>query len=919
MQIFNALDLKKGKKVEGGSRIGAITRPVQFLEQQYKDDQWAADNMDWLEREGMEQIRTTILRMQKNYNLAEGIIDRADYIVEDENPYHELVELLTRDHETPFELKFYPIIPNIIRTLLGEFAKRTSRVTFRTTDDQSYNEMLEEKRKMIEEVLLKKARNKQIQKMIEMGMDPEGEDAKAALQDEQLKTLPEIEDFFRKDYQNLQEKWANVQHRVDEEKFSMAELELTAFKDMLVTDREFWHFRMMEDDYEVELWDPRFTFYHKSPRTRYISQGNYVGKIELMTIPDVIDLYGYLMTQEQLASLESIYPVHSAIYNVPGVQNDGSFYDGTRPREWNTDFPSLGMRQFLSAHERKRYTGDIIEQVLRESSDPFEYDQNSMVRVTTGYWKTQRKVGHLTKIDDQGQTTQLVVTEDYKVTDKPVYDTTINKGNTKENLVFGEHIDWIWINDVWGGIKIGANRSVYTGYKDGAFEPIYLGIDAKKPSRLRFQFKGDNSLYGCKLPVEGRIFSDRNTRSTSLVDLTKPFQIQYNLVNNQIGDILVDELGTVVVLDQNALPRHSLGEDWGRNNLAKAYVAMKNFQMLPLDTTITNTENPLNFNHWQVLNLEQTNRLLGKVNLANYFREQAFEVIGISQQRRGQPLSRQTATGVEEALNASYAQTEVYFIQHSDHLMPRVHQMRNDLAQFYCSKQPSLRLQYITSLDEKVNFEMFGTDLLLRDFNIYCSTKVNHREVMQQLRSLALSNNTSGASIYDLGNFIKAESISEIEQIMKSIEAKSNAQREQEMQSQQQMEQQRIESEKQKQQAELEFRAQEAEKDRRKDVLVAEIRASGYGAGMDINANQQSDYMDAMEQIRKQQEYRDLMTFKREQEVNKNQMNREQLDVKRDELRTRQQIADRQLEIARVNKNKYDVQDKKGKKPKDQS
>ena len=28
---------------------------------------------------------------------------------------------------------------------------------------------------------------------------------------------------------------------------------------------------------------------------------------------------------------------------------------------------------------------------------------------------------------------------------------------------------------------------------------------------------------------------------------------------------------------------------------------MKNFQMLPLDTSITNTENALNFNHFQKL------------------------------------------------------------------------------------------------------------------------------------------------------------------------------------------------------------------------------------------------------------------------------------------------------------------------------
>jgi hypothetical protein len=71
-------------------------------------------------------------------------------------------------------------------------------------------------------------------------------------------------------------------------------LEERGFRDMLITDREFWHFRMMEDDYEVELWNPVLTFYHKSPDIRYISQGNWVGKTDMYTVADVIDKYGHV-------------------------------------------------------------------------------------------------------------------------------------------------------------------------------------------------------------------------------------------------------------------------------------------------------------------------------------------------------------------------------------------------------------------------------------------------------------------------------------------------------------------------------------------------------------------------------------------------------------------------------------------------
>jgi len=397
----------------------------------------------------------------------------------------------------------------------------------------------------------------------------------------------------------------------------------------------------------------------------------------------------------------------------------------------------------------------------------------------------------------------------------------------------------------------------------------------------------------------------------------KPFQIGYNIVNNQIADILVDELGTVIMLDQNALPRHSLGEDWGKNNLAKAYVAMKNFQMLPLDTSITNTENALNFQHYQVLNLEQTQRLLSRIQLATYFKTQAFEVIGLNQQRMGMQIAQQqTATGVEQAANASYAQTEQYFIQHSDNLMPRVHQMRTDLAQYYNSKKPSLRLQYITGADEKINFQMNGTDLLLRDLNIFCTTKTNSRAIMEQLKQLALNNNATGASIYDLGNVIKSESIAELTGVLKSAEEKVNSQKQQEQQHQQEMQDKQIQAEQAALQASNQFKADESEKDRKARILEAQIRASGMGAMVDINKNEQSDYIDAMAKIQDQQNYQETMNFEREKEINRTPQTQEKHNIEREKLQAQQQIADKQLQVARENKNKYDFKQPAKKKEK---
>ena len=332
MQIYNALDLKAGKKVEY-NKMGVLTQPIQFLPQVDKDDQWRAWNLDWLEFQGMKQLRRNSRRLMKNYKLAKGIIDRNDYIVEENNEMADLIDTLTKEDESALELKFYPIIPNVVNVLTNEFSKRSSRIMFRAVDDQSYNEMIDMKRQMIEDALLDDAKNKIMAKMTEMGLDLNSEQAQQESSPEKLKTLPEIQAYFNKDYRSMIEQWATHQMRVDEERFKIQELEERAFRDMLITDREFWHFNMMDDDYELELWNPLLTFYHKSPDVRYISQGNWVGKIDMMSVSDVLDKYGWMMTQDQLEALEVIYPVRSAGYAVQGYQNDGTYYDPTRSHE----------------------------------------------------------------------------------------------------------------------------------------------------------------------------------------------------------------------------------------------------------------------------------------------------------------------------------------------------------------------------------------------------------------------------------------------------------------------------------------------------------------------------------------------------------------------------------------------------------
>ena len=58
MQVYNALQLKKGAKTDF-NRMGSITQPLQFLPKSEKTEEWAAWNMDWYEWQGFQKIMST--------------------------------------------------------------------------------------------------------------------------------------------------------------------------------------------------------------------------------------------------------------------------------------------------------------------------------------------------------------------------------------------------------------------------------------------------------------------------------------------------------------------------------------------------------------------------------------------------------------------------------------------------------------------------------------------------------------------------------------------------------------------------------------------------------------------------------------------------------------------------------------------
>jgi hypothetical protein len=84
----------------------------------------------------------------------------------------------------------------------------------------------------------------------------------------------------------------------------------------------------------------------------------------------------------------------------------------------------------------------------------------------------------------------------------------------------------------------------------------------------------------------------------------------------------------------------------------------------------------------------------------------------------------------------------------------------------------------------------------------------------------------------------------------------------------------------------------------------------------DINKNQQSDYMDALGQIQKSDQFQETMNLQNTKETNRTQNDREKATLTREKMQADLRAKQIDLEIARENKNKFDVKGKndKGKK-----
>jgi hypothetical protein len=287
--------------------------------------------------------------------------------------------------------------------------------------------------------------------------------------------------------------------------------------------------------------------------------------------------------------------------------------------------------------------------------------------------------------------------------------------------------------------------------------------------------------------------------------------------------------------------------------------------------------------------------------LASFFEQSLYKVLGVSPQRMCNVNSQETATGINQAISNSYSQTETYFLNHTN-LMKELKELILDGEKYIESKKPISRVQYLNSEEENMLFELDTDDLLLRRFNIYLTSNPDSQRVLEQLRQLALQNNTSGATILDLANIIESSNVRDIKDTLALSVQNMQKQQQEKQQHDQQMLQQQLDAQAKEKEADRQFQAEEKQKDRIARMYEADVKATGMSRGSDID---QSGVPDTLEVARFNMEQdkhystilsnEQQLSAKKQEMMSKTELEKQKMAIKQAELASKEKM--KQMEI----------------------
>lgn len=837
--------------------------------------------MDALEAEGVKQLAENV-KFRDYYKMVSGHLVHADYGLED-NDIISQVRGLGDKVAIPTFVKHYDIIGILVRKLVGEWEKQRNNFRVNSTADEiSENDYLRERTRRANDWYFDKVSKEIDAFLVSQGIDPktqqnfQSEEEQQAYQ-QQLEQAREkavpfetIERELSKNFKTKASEWAEHTLDNDERRFFENKLDSEEMKDRLLTGRFFRHYHIGYDHYKPERWNPLEVFFSQDVDVEYPQDGEYVGRVTRMSVSNIMKRFGHLLKPSQIKQLNGrfsganndpkatsyVNKMQEGFFGQTQIVPFRNYYDydlGLQIQDAldipmgetiiDTENGQQKIPTWLSTFQSANYMGRNLVGAFRDDINL----RTDVLQVTEAYWRSWKRMWFLNYIDSNGIAGSEIVTDDLlpefieehgikKITTKSLQD--LQKEVLADNTMYE-----FWIPEVWQGIKI-------NGGGVGVGGDIYLQIQP-----LPYQIKGDSNLYDVKLPVAGII-------GTSLAQILRPYQVGYNICLNQIFNLLSKEMGMFFLFDINFLPSEFKDEGNIEQSLEKLQQFAKDVGIVPIDSQKQNIQGAQNMNTFMVQDVSFDKQINSRVQLSNWYFQKALEQIGFTPQRLGGATTYETATGLQQGMEAQYDQTAGLFTEMATAKLKSM-ELHLAIAQ-YCQKEYIDKDFVFTGTDnDKIYINLTDPDFPLRRIGLIPSNSPNERRILENVRNYLMTTNTLGSDLLDIAQGMATNTLSELISIGRRERIKKDQEIEKQRQHEQQLIDKQLQAQAQDKQADREFKASESAKDRETKLESERINALGRAS------DKQSD-MKSFEQINQAA-----------REALQDSMKQEELDVKK--------------------------------------
>ncbi len=432
----------------------------------------------------------------------------------------------------------------------------------------------------------------------------------------------------------------------------------------------------------------------------------------------------------------------------------------------------------------------------------------------------------------------------------------------------GESIEWYWVNEVWEGYKL--------------LDDLYVGIQPVPVQRNQM-----NNLSACKLPYNGKKFSEVHSRNISILEMGIPYEVLHRVLHYNLEKTIAKSKGKIVLLDQNAIPKK---DGWSEEKFfywadANGY-GILNRNQIGVDKS---------FNQYTVLDMSLYADIANMIEVMNAVKQEWDDLLGISRQRKGKVEASETASG---ASTASYNSSVI-----SERVFSRFEEfVQRELAGLIdCSKLAWIdgkkRLWYGDDMRSQI-LDVEPGKFAETEYGIYVSKSPRDIRSLEMVRQQIQAFAQNGMPPSTLIDVVRARSLSKLQVILKQKEAESIAQNQAVIANEQEAEERKLAIEGRFKELEgyIAERLIHVEYDRKEDVEMLKL------SGVDQNIDPIIDPGQAQKLSHDADMKERELSLKRSVESRKAAQKDRELSIKEKELVVRKEIADKQAKVAMKNK-----------------